>query len=102
VRIAALPIKLDDLLIDDNQLTSLTFESNQDILFRGRALDDEGDNITRRLSRFIIGELVEVKAERGRTLREGVYRIAEIEIPKRQVKETRAIHRFSGILRPVH
>lgn len=58
-----MPIQLDDLRIEDRQLTSLIFNADGDILFHGRALDYEGDNISRRLSRFRIGEMVEVTAE---------------------------------------
>lgn len=96
-------IQLDDLRIENRQLTSLIFDANKDILFRGRALDDEGDKICRRLSRFRIGEMVEVTAESNHNLREGVYTIIEITLPQREeAEESRVIYRFSGRLRPVY
>jgi len=87
-----MPIQIDDLRIEDRQLTSLGSDANNDIYFRGRALDDEGDRISRRLSRFKIGEMVEVTAEYNYNLREGIYTIIEISIPQREeAKESRII-----------
>jgi len=96
-------IQLDDLRIENRQLTSLIFDVDKDILFRGRALDHEGDDIFCRLSRFKIGEMVEVTAESNYNLREGVYKIVEKEIlPREKVKDSHIIYRFSGRLRPVY
>jgi len=98
-----MPIQLDDFEISDRQLISLIFDSDKHIHFRGRALDDEGASICHRLSRFKTGEIVEVRAESSSIIREGVYKIYDIEIPPREeVEKELVIYRFSGKLAPVY
>ena len=96
-----MPLELDDLRIEDRQLTSLIFDADNDIFFNGRALDKEGKDICDRLAKFKIDSLVEVTAESHYIRREGVYRIYEIKIPSREEKD-RVIYRFSGKLTPVY
>lgn len=99
-----MPLKIDDLEIEDKNLIGFVIDNEMCIHFRGRALDDEGERICKKLSEFKIGSTVEVtlvSLESGYHKQQGIYELFEMVIPPREEKD-RIIYRFSGKLRPVH
>jgi len=92
-------IKLDDLEIQNRQLTGLCFNWNGDIYFYGLALDFEGKKICNRLSKFKLNSIVEVEAKSHTSSFNGVCKLYEIDIPPREeTNKDRVIYRFSGKL----
>jgi hypothetical protein len=65
-------LKLDDLEIQNEQLTGFVFDWNGDIHFYGMALDYEGKKICDRLSKFKLNSIIEVEAKSDTAIFNGI------------------------------
>ena len=97
-------LELDGFLIEDNFIHA-TFDTDQEIYFSGKALDEDGRRITSTLG-SMKGKILEVKFSQPRDVlvhHEGIYELYKLEVkPREEIREGRYIYRFRGRLRPVH
>ena len=70
---------------------------SHDLIFEGRALEQEGKKIHDRLKRFENGQIVTVVFETDSVRREEIMRVKEIQTPEPELVAP-VIYRFSGCL----
>jgi len=95
-------LKLDDLEIEEKNLLGIIKDSDGDLMFEGRALEEEGKKIWERLRKFEKDQIVEVEFETSHSFgrRNEILRIKEIETPNPEMVAP-VIYRFSGRLEMV-
>ena len=96
-------LELNDFEIGNRHLSRVFWTHDQELWFKGVALEEDGKRIHDRLSEFKKGQTIEVGAETSSyDIFEGICEIVEIKIPPPEVDKAPAIYRFSGILKPIY
>jgi len=94
-------LRLDDLEIEEKNLLGVGKDSDGDLMFEGRALEEEGKKIWERLRKFEKNQIVEAEFETDNSFRRTeILRIIEIETPDPEMVAP-VIYRFSGRLEMV-
>ena len=95
-------LKLDDLEIEEKNLLGIIKDSDGDLMFEGRALEEEGKKIWERLRKFEKDQIVEVEfeTEDGFRRKREILRIKNIGTPNPEMVAP-VIYRFSGRLEMV-
>jgi hypothetical protein len=98
----AMKLKLDDVEIKNKYLSRVFWTHDQELWFKGIALEESGKKIHDQLSRFKNGEIVEVEAETSSyDIFEGICEIVEIDLPTPE-NVAPMLFRFSGKLKPIY
>lgn len=96
-------VVMDELRIENRHLTHVILSAIPNaIMFKGRALEDEGKRICEELSKFQKGQIVEVETELdNHNLWEGICKVTSIGIQVPKLASPMAkelIYRFDGEL----
>jgi hypothetical protein len=95
-------LKIDELEILNKHLTGVILDTSKTIMFQGRAIEDEGKEICKVLSKLQEGQIVEVEAEFDNYSKyEGICRVSKIAIQTPEAVSPMArelIYRFYGEL----
>jgi len=83
---------------DEKNVQFLALDSDQHLHFRAIALDEKGKELYEKLSKFRVGEVVDVIAETDSGHFEGYYKIVKLE---KELPEADAFYRFHGELEQI-